>query len=382
MKLRTLAALGFGGLVFAAQPALATAPVGDPLAGLQSMREMNAIVFGNAQGWLNVEGKTFIGGNLQNGGQFGGGNGAQGAAASSRATLTVGGDVSAYTNVLNGANGGNGNVANTASLVVGGNARNLNLGVAGSTAKVGGTLADVGGSNGTVVEAGGNGSGWLGANGGTITTGKGAAFAAAISDDIDAQGARLEADLKALSVSLSGLGTTAGNSVISQYGAYTFNAVADANGVSVFNLTEAALSGWQFTLNVADPATTVIFNVTGDGNYNWNSGLAGAFGPAFAGNIIWNFADATTLGINQTVYGSVLAPLANLQSNSAIVGSVVSAGLRANSGVKLGTYDGGNLGFSANAVPEPGTWAMLIVGFGFVGATLRRRERRLARVNA
>ena len=382
MKLRTLAALGFGGLILAAQPALATAPVGDPLAGLQSMREMNAIVFGNTQGWLSVEGKTFVGGNLTNGGQFGGGNSAQGAAASGNPTLTVGGNVSAYTNVLNGSNGGNGQVANGASLVVGGNAQNLNLGVAGSTAKVGGTLADVGGSNGTVVEAGGSGSGWLGANGGSITTTKGAAFAAAVNDGIDAQGAKLEADLKALSISLAGLGTTAGNSVTNQYGAYTFNAVADANGVSVFNLTEAALSGWQFTLNVADPAMTVIFNITGDGNYNWNTGLAGAFGSAFAGNIIWNFSDATSLEINQTVYGSVLAPLANLQSNSAIVGSVVSAGLRANSGVKLGTYDGGNLGFAANAVPEPGTWAMLIVGFGFVGATLRRRERKLARVSA
>jgi len=26
------------------------------------------------------------------------------------------------------------------------------------------------------------------------------------------------------------------------------------------------------------------------------------------------------------------------------------------------------------AVPEPGTWAMLVLGFGLVGATMRRRK--------
>ena len=32
-----------------------------------------------------------------------------------------------------------------------------------------------------------------------------------------------------------------------------------------------------------------------------------------------------------------------------------------------------NLNFFAEGVPEPGTWALLLVGFGFVGATLRKR---------
>ena len=71
MTIRTLATLGFGSLILAAQPALATAPVGDPLGGLQAMRELNAIVFGGTNGWLTVEGKTFVGGNLKDGGEFG-----------------------------------------------------------------------------------------------------------------------------------------------------------------------------------------------------------------------------------------------------------------------------------------------------------------------
>lgn len=37
------------------------------------------------------------------------------------------------------------------------------------------------------------------------------------------------------------------------------------------------------------------------------------------------------------------------------------------------------LAFAIGAVPEPGTWAMMIVGIGAIGTTLRRRERRAAR---
>ena len=375
MKFRTYAALGLGSLLLAGQPALAAAPVGDPLAGLQSMRELNAIVLGNTQGWLRVEGKTFVSGNVTGGGTFGVGNNTRDAAASDRATLTVGGNISAYTDLQNGNNGTNGHVGNPASLLVGGNASNLNLGVAGSVGKIGGTLSETAGSNGTVIESGGAGSGWLGANGGTITTGKGAGFSAPLVAGISAESAKLDADLKALSQSLAGMSATSGNSVTNLYGALTLNAVNDGSGVSVFTLNEAALNAWQFTLNVADPTLTVIFNITGDGNYNWNSSLAGALNAGFAGNVIWNFADATALNINQSVYGSILAPLAQINANSLLTGSVVGAGLKANSGVGLGTYDGGDLGFGADAVPEPGTWAMMILGFGLVGAAMRRRER-------
>ena len=46
----------------------------------------------------------------------------------------------------------------------------------------------------------------------------------------------------------------------------------------------------------------------------------------------------------------------------------------------MGTVTGGEVAnlpalvTPAAAVPEPGTWAMLIAGFGLVGATIRRRR--------
>jgi hypothetical protein len=39
-----------------------------------------------------------------------------------------------------------------------------------------------------------------------------------------------------------------------------------------------------------------------------------------------------------------------------------------------GSYQGG-LTFNASAVPEPATWAMMLVGFGAIGAAARSRRR-------
>ena len=45
----------------------------------------------------------------------------------------------------------------------------------------------------------------------------------------------------------------------------------------------------------------------------------------------------------------------------------------------IGNGNTGNVGASGAAVPEPATWAVMLLGFGAVGATLRR-SRRLARL--
>lgn len=42
----------------------------------------------------------------------------------------------------------------------------------------------------------------------------------------------------------------------------------------------------------------------------------------------------------------------------------------------LGSY-GGNITFIPSAVPEPGTWAMMLLGFGAIGFSMRRRQQRL-----
>lgn len=38
--------------------------------------------------------------------------------------------------------------------------------------------------------------------------------------------------------------------------------------------------------------------------------------------------------------------------------------------------------FAINPVPEPGTWAMMLLGFGFIGAAMRSRRRRMTGLTA
>jgi predicted extracellular nuclease len=64
--------------------------------------------------------------------------------------------------------------------------------------------------------------------------------------------------------------------------------------------------------------------------------------------------------------------------NSQFVNSVVSDIYDSDYAGAVGASDLGNPGQyafgAAAAVPEPGTWAMMIGGFGFVGASMRRRR--------
>ena len=48
-------------------------------------------------------------------------------------------------------------------------------------------------------------------------------------------------------------------------------------------------------------------------------------------------------------------------------------GVAVTDGVDLLNYTGG---VAIAAVPEPATWAMMIVGFGAIGSSLRRANRR------
>ena len=49
--------------------------------------------------------------------------------------------------------------------------------------------------------------------------------------------------------------------------------------------------------------------------------------------------------------------------------------IRGTPGNQTGSF-GGSLAFSAaNAVPEPGTWAMMLLGFGAMGVSMRRRRK-------
>ncbi len=92
--------------------------------------------------------------------------------------------------------------------------------------------------------------------------------------------------------------------------------------------------------------------------------------PNYAVDIGWElFSPAGTMAV-----GSVTTNPSALTT----VTFNASAGLNQPIALIFGpdAYNGGvqNLVFSFDAVPEPGTWAMLIAGFGLTGGALRRRR--------
>ncbi|WP_199554913.1 collagen-binding domain-containing protein [Sandaracinobacteroides hominis] len=373
MNSRLLAGVFASALVSTvSMPAMAAAPVGDPLAGLQAMREVNLIVLGDMKGGSNVEGKTFVGGNLSNGSTFGTGRGSQGATDSSRATLTVVGNVTG-----NGINLNNGtNAASKPGLIVGGSLNSgVNLNAQGATVKIGGVAKNINGSNGSTIQAGGKKEGNFNSNGASSQFNLGDSFTQPLVAGLTAEQSQLSADLKALSVELAGLEATAGNSTSVFGSRLTFNAVDNGKGYSVFNMSDSLFNFGEFDMKVSDPAMTILINITGDGKYDWNANSIGGLNAALNDNIIWNFSDATGLNVNRMTHGSILAPYAALANRADLEGSIVAGSFNQGGQVHLGTYQG-NLdpAMFSEAVPEPATWAMLIAGFGLVGVAARRRR--------
>ncbi len=142
-----------------------------------------------------------------------------------------------------------------------------------------------------------------------------------------------------------------------------------------------------FSFNPTGTFTTAALEIGNPGGI----GGGGGFNPGAGTSVTWTLYDlATTINSSQsysdvsifndlgtgTVYGSVTVSGAT----NLVTVSLNSAGLSAlNEAANAGTAFnvGGSLSFG-DVVPEPASWAMLIAGFGLVGAAMRRRSAALA----
>jgi hypothetical protein len=61
-------------------------------------------------------------------------------------------------------------------------------------------------------------------------------------------------------------------------------------------------------------------------------------------------------------------------NNFAVGVGTFTLNIQGTPGTQNGAF-GGNVAFVSSAVPEPATWAMMLVGFGAIGASMRRRRR-------
>jgi len=338
-----------------ALPAPALAAV-DLANGLNAMRELNLITLGNRNGSSEVEGKAYIGGNL---------------------TGSI--QVTQKTN-----SNGHGYVSGSyADLTVGGNAQNWSAGsaVTGASTLVriggnstGNATMNLGGGKTGHVDVGGtfNASGFNPNPSKTVSTNV-VGLAGSIQSTTD----QLAADLTGLSQALKALPGTA---ITNMNTALTFG----TGGYAVFTMTQDQFNAPNVNFDTlfanfaANTDETIIINLLGTtfnelGNLNTT---------AINQKVIWNFADATSISLKGW-HGAILAPNATLSNSSSIEGSVVAKIFNQGGEVHLGTYDGTSkfLPPPPPAVPEPATWAMMLAGFGAVGAMIRRR-RRLERLAA
>jgi choice-of-anchor A domain-containing protein len=170
----------------------------------------------------------------------------------------------------------------------------------------------------------------------------------------------------------------------------TMNAVNA--GVNVFTLdaTKAADAN-TFTINLS-PGATVLINVTGTTDILGSGGIT--INGGTGANVLWNFADATSLSFRSiNMEGSVLAPLAAYSGGAPVAGQMIVGSFTGPtwnvSQINSSPYGGpllsinpippavphdGDDSSSEPAVPEPTSWATMLIGFAMLGAVMRRRK--------
>ncbi|WP_448664431.1 choice-of-anchor A family protein [Sphingomonas sp. CJ20] len=336
-------------LILAAATALVVPAIASPVVNTDALREWNLIVLGDLQSSSEVEGRTFVGGDL-NGNSSNYQIKTPAPSSTGQPGLTVVGNV----------NGGTKNLNNGSGAIVGGNVNSgFNLNGAAQTVKVGGTISNTNVNQNTVQSG-------LSQSSPSFTA------------DLQQQKSLLSSSLTDLSGTLGGLGANSQLSINGNRG--TFDAAPNADGLAVFSISAAQLNAIgeiQFNLNGAD---TAIVNVSGTDILLNDNFLGGTQG--LGEHVIWNFPDANKLNLTTAWGGSVLAPKADATTGNYIQGSAVFGSLVQNGEMHLGTYTGSyypptgtNPGGGPTPVPEPGTMLLFLLGAGAVGYMAMRRRK-------
>lgn len=183
--------------------------------------------------------------------------------------------------------------------------------------------------------------------------------------------ATISGQLKSLSTDLSKLSSTSGSSLTNS----VFIA-APVGGVAVLDITGSQLTSLNNPSFQLNGAKLLIINVDAS-TYTAGNGIN--FNDANIGSkILWNFYDATSLAFNVEFGGTILAPNAAVTNGSPIDGTLFASSYAGNGELHYVPLSNATYLDKIGAVPEPSTWAMLIIGFATVGTLAYRRRDRSA----
>ena len=169
-------------------------------------------------------------------------------------------------------------------------------------------------------------------------------------------------------------------------------------------LTAASSANAAVVINAGGTTVDVTGPTTVDGGINFSLGYSdsGSSSP-FLETLQWNNTLSGIYGITLSTTAAVAGGandvdiLAAYLSGGSIVGNLsllpdtdntdLNEDYSLNALLDAGTYTltiegtrgttgsfGGNVAFTAQAVPEPATWGMMLMGFGVVGFAMRRRK--------
>lgn len=138
------------------------------------------------------------------------------------------------------------------------------------------------------------------------------------------------------------------------------------SALQVFSVDGSLLGGRnEISISNIPSFASIVLNVSGANTGLHNVDSSNPFDP-WAGRVLLNFYQATKVTFDHTApHASILAPLATIESSrfGHIAGTVVA------------NEWNGDFQLNVVAVPEPETYAMMLVGLGLMGFVTRRRMR-------
>jgi type VI secretion system secreted protein VgrG len=204
----------------------------------------------------------------------------------------------------------------------------------------------------------------------------------AVAQQAEADAGTAFTELSSLEPTVNLTGQDLGSVGVLTPGIYKFSSSAGLTGALTLNFAGNQDQPFIFqigsTLTTASGSQVNIINGNGHSQVYFEVGSSATLGTgsSFAGNIL--AADSITLNSGASILcGRAIAVTAAVTMG----GNSISDSCGAGGNIGGSRADFGSDGFSGGtvaAIPEAGTWAMMLVGFGGVGVALRRRPIRIA----